>query len=119
MMIMETADNPYDDLTMMTNAERKVRSMDVRERNNIIIDSATTHSILQDKCHFISLNKILDKRITTISGTQTLSNYVGNAHIRLPNGTILFLEDALWAPQATQNLLSFKDVLQNRHHLIT
>ena len=42
-----------------------------------------------------------------------------NATIMLPNGTTLYIKDALLSTKMKRNLLSFKDVRRNRYHFET
>ncbi|KAM1369698.1 hypothetical protein ACFX2F_040252 [Malus domestica] len=81
-----------------------------------LVDSATTHSILRDRKYFSNL--VLAKvKVTTISEQSDVINGSGKAQIMLPNGTILSIQNALYATRSTRNLLSFKDIRLNGYHI--
>ena len=74
-----------------------------------LVDSATTHTILQDYKYFSTL--VLSKTsVNTISGATSLIEGSGRANIMLPNGTIIHINDALLSSKSRRNLLSFKDI---------
>ena len=60
-----------------------------------LIDSATTHTILQDSRFFLNL-KLAEANVNTISGTSSLIEGSGKASIILSNGTTIHLENALY-----------------------
>ena len=60
-----------------------------------ILDSGTTHTILKHKKYFSDL-KSTKAIINTISGPIDLIEGYGKANIILPNGTKLFVNDALF-----------------------
>ena len=88
-------------------------------KQTLMIDSATSHSILRERHHFTHLQYVKDESITTITGTTKFSHYIGDASVTLANGTSLHLRQAIWAPTATRNLSSFRDVLANDYHIST
>ena len=94
-------------------------SQNMRNGGDICLaDSATTHTILRDRKYFSSL--MLTKiRVTTISGPSDVIEGSGKAQIMLPNGTILSIQNALYATRSTRNLLSFKDIRLNGYHIET
>ncbi|KAD6795987.1 hypothetical protein E3N88_06883 [Mikania micrantha] len=77
-----------------------------------IADSGATHSILKSKKYFHVL-KPTKGTINTISGPTDLIEGVGKENLVLPNGTKLLIENALYSPKSTRNLLSFKNIYQN------
>ncbi|KAM1897640.1 hypothetical protein ACFX14_032080 [Malus domestica] len=83
-----------------------------------LADRATTHSILQDRKYFSNL--VLAKvKVTTIPGQSDVIEGSGKAQIMLPNGTILSIQNALYATRSIQNLLSFKDIRLIGFHIET
>ncbi|BBN67488.1 transposable element gene [Prunus dulcis] len=83
-----------------------------------LADSATTHTILQDRKYFSKL-MLTKAKVTTISGPADLIEGSGIAQIMLPNGTILSIPDALYSSNSRRNLLSFKDIRLNGYHVET
>jgi peptide/histidine transporter 3/4 len=83
-----------------------------------LADSATTHTILRDRKYFSNLISTR-ANVTTISGPADLIEGSGRAHIRLPNGTQLFIQEALYSRSSRRNLLSFKDIRLNGYHIET
>ncbi|BBN67664.1 Disease resistance protein CC-NBS-LRR class family [Prunus dulcis] len=83
-----------------------------------LADSATTHTILQDRKYFSKL-MLTKAKVTTISGPANLIEGSGIAQIMLPNGTILSIPDALYSSNSRRNLLSFKDIRLNGYHVET
>ena len=75
----------------------------------ILIDSATTHTILKDKRYFSHLT-IRSASINTIAGNTKLIEGSGRAIIILPKGTKFVINDALYSSKSQRNLLSFKDI---------
>ena len=55
----------------------------------------------------------------TIAGSDALIVGSGNATITLPMGTQITMEDALFYPDSTRTLLSFRDVRKNGFHVET
>ncbi|BBG96653.1 Disease resistance protein CC-NBS-LRR class family [Prunus dulcis] len=87
-------------------------------RDICLADSATTHTILQDRKYFSKL-MLTKAKVTTISGPANLIEGSGRAQIMLPNGTILSIPDALYSSNSRRNLLSFKDIRLNGYHVET
>ena len=83
-----------------------------------LVDSATTHSILQDARFFESI-KPYNSDVHTISGKSKLIEGYGTAKIMFPNGTRLTIGDALYSPRSRRTLISFKDIRKNKYHLET
>ena len=83
-----------------------------------IADSVTTHTILRDGKYFSSL-MLTRIGVTTILGPSDVIEGSGKAQIMLPNGTILSIQNALYATRSTRNLLSFKDIRLNGYHIET
>ena len=59
-----------------------------------LADSATTHTILQDKKYFSHIT-LVEANVNTISGPAYLIDGSGRATIMLPCGTIFHINDAL------------------------
>ncbi|KAM2637804.1 hypothetical protein EV1_022251 [Malus domestica] len=94
-------------------------SQNMRNGKDICLaDSATTHTILRDGKYFLSL-MLTRVRVTTISGKSDVIEGSRKAHIMLPNGTILSIQNALYATRSTRNLLSFKYIRLNGYHIET
>lgn len=83
-----------------------------------IVDSGASHLILQDKAYFEEVTPHKGK-VTTIMGQHQLEEGYGPAILILPRGTTIQLSSAIYAPNATQNLLSFKDIRENGFHIQT
>ena len=83
-----------------------------------LADCATTHTILRDKRHFLSLT-LTSGNVSTISGTSNLIEGSGRANIMLPKRTRLYINDVLYSSKFTRNLLSFKDIRKNGYHIET
>ena len=83
-----------------------------------LVDSATTHSILQDVCFFESI-KPYNSDVHTISGKSKLIEGYDTAKIVFPNGTRLTMGDAPYSPRSQMILISLKDIRNNKYHLKT
>ena len=83
-----------------------------------LVDSATTHTILEDRKSFHTLT---EKRgsVTTIANDNVLIVGFGMASLILPLGIELIINDALLYSQSTCTLLSFKDIRSNGFHIET
>ncbi|TYJ50318.1 hypothetical protein E1A91_A01G197800v1, partial [Gossypium mustelinum] len=57
--------------------------------------------------------------VSTISGSTTIIEGSGRAIILLPRGTKIEIINALYSLKSQRNLLSFKDIRQNRYHIET
>ena len=77
-----------------------------------VADSGATHTILKSKKYFYEL-KPTKGTINTISGPTDLIEGMGKTNLVLPNGTKLVIENALFSPKSTRNLLSFKNIYHN------
>ena len=76
--------------------------------NECIIDSGSTHVILKEKLFFDELSTLRRVPVLkTLGGPVQLAKGVGTARLRLPGGTVLKIRDAIFAPEASRNLLSF------------
>ena len=51
--------------------------------------------------------------VKTISGPVDLIEGIGKSKFLLPNGTKFTIDEALFSPKSTRNLLSFDDIYQN------
>ena len=90
----------------------KMNITGAQEADLCIADSGATHTILKSKRYFYEL-KQTKGIVNTISGPVDLIEGVGKANISLPNGTKLIIENALFSPKSTRNLLSFKNIYYN------
>ena len=55
--------------------------------------------------------------VSTIAGPVQMIEGSGRAHIILPNGTHVFIKEALFSSSSRRNLLSFKDIPLNGYHV--
>ena len=83
-----------------------------------LADSGTTHTILRNRQLFIDLVSY-NTSMTTMIGSSPVIIGRGKAQFLLPNGTIIKVAEALYAPRANRTLLSFKDIRANGYHLET
>lgn len=86
--------------------------------HNCVIDNGTSHTILRDPRFFSEIIP-LNRLITTITGQKRLEEGYGPTTIILPNRTVIRVKSAIYAPTATQNLISFRDVRDNELHIHT
>lgn len=93
-------------------------STQFEEDTHCIVDSGTSHTILRDRAYFRRITPS-QRKVTTIMGQHQLEEGYGPATLQLPRGTIIHIESAIFAPKATRNLLSFKDIRKNRLHIQT
>ena len=84
----------------------------------LVVDSGSSHTILKDKRYFINLT-LKNANISTIAGIASLIEGHGQANILLPMGTHLEISDALYSPKSKRNILSFKDIRMNGFHIET
>jgi hypothetical protein len=85
-----------------------------------LIDSGSTHSILQDKELFDSSQETgKAMKVTTLDGQMSLVKGYGTATVQLPGGTILKLEQAVYVPDGGRNIISFGDLRRNGYHVAT
>ena len=83
-----------------------------------LVDSGTTHTILKCQKFFTTL-ELNKQNVSTIVGSAQIIKGSGRAHILLPNGTHLFIQNALYSSNSQRNLLSFKDICMNGYHIET
>ena len=83
-----------------------------------LLDSGSTHTILNDKAFFTSVT-LRKSQVKTLAGPVELIDGFGTASLVLPHGTVLHLEDALLSGRSRRNLLSFRDVRLNGYHIET
>ncbi|KAL4650191.1 hypothetical protein ACB092_01G069200, partial [Castanea dentata] len=57
--------------------------------------------------------------VNTISSSLNLIEVSRRVIIMLPNGTKLYIDDVLYFSKSNRNLLSFKDIHYNSHHIET
>lgn len=112
----------YSDYIFLIFLKQNIDSLLIRLAMNdediCLADSATTHTILQNKKYFSSF--IMQKaNVSTISGSAKLIEGSGRANILLPGGTKFELKEALYSPRSQRNLLSFKDIRRNGYHIET
>ena len=86
--------------------------------NACLIDSAITHTILDDKKYFSNFS-LFKSNGNTISGHVNLIQGFEKATIILPSRTKIHINDALYFAKSKRNLLSFKDIRQNGYNIET
>ncbi|KAK9930891.1 hypothetical protein M0R45_018196 [Rubus argutus] len=74
-----------------------------------LADCGTTHTILRHRQLFSNLTPTYSS-VTTMAGPSNLVQGRGPAQFLLPNGTIIDVTHALYAPRGNRTLLSFKDI---------
>ena len=83
-----------------------------------LADSGTTHTILRHRQLFLNLMPTYSS-VTTMVGPSNLVHGRGPAQFLLPNGTMIDVTNALYAPKGNRTLLSFKDIRANGYHAET
>ena len=74
-----------------------------------IPDSGATNTILKNRDYFSEI-KPTKAVVKIISGPIDLFKGIGKAKFILPNGTKFIIDEALFSPKSTRNLLSFNDI---------
>ena len=97
------------------NIELSLKKPFADDANVCLIDSETTHTILKNLTYFSYLKRQTTS-VSTICGNAKLFEGSGIAHIILPKGAKLVIEEALYSEKSQQNLLSFKDIRKNGYH---
>ncbi|XP_026430828.1 uncharacterized protein LOC113327934 [Papaver somniferum] len=92
--------------------------MSSSEEIECLADSGTTHTILRNSQLFVDLIPYKSSVTTMIGSSQVIIGR-SNAQFLFPNGTMMKVTEALYAPRANRTLLSFKDILANGYHLET
>ena len=64
------------------------------DKNQLVVDSGSSHTILKDKRYFVNLI-LKSANINTIAGTASLIEGHGPAHLVMPKGTHLEISNAL------------------------
>ena len=107
--------NDYsDDSGTESNLVESYSNMDIDGASHCLIDSGTTHVILTDKRFFTNIDASSAPRsVKTLGGTVSIAEGAGKAQVVLPNGTVIAIEKAIYAPKASRNLLSFSDLRKN------
>ena len=75
--------------------------MNKKKEDVCLLDSATTHTILNGKYYFFSLT-LHKANVHTILGLVEIIDGFENATIMLPNGTTLHIDDALLNTRSKQ-----------------
>ena len=77
-----------------------------------IPDNGTTHTILKNRDYFSEI-KPTKAVVKTISVPVHLIEGIGKTKFMLPNETKFIIDEALFSPKSTRNLLSFDDIYRN------
>ena len=83
-----------------------------------LVDCVTTRTILHDKKYFSNLT-LVKSNVNTISGYVNLIQGFRRATSILPSETIIYINDALYYVDSSQNLLSIKNNCWNGYHIKT
>ena len=102
----------------MKNMELSLKKLFADDANVCLIDSATMHTILKNLTYFSYLKRQTTS-VSTICGNAKLIEGSGGAHIILPKGTKLVIEEAIYSEKSQRNILSFKDIRKNGYHIET
>jgi peptide/histidine transporter 3/4 len=87
-----------------------------------LLDSASTHTVLQDQTHFEFKTQNEPWQtcdIVTIAGKRNFKFREGRAVVILPGGAPLICERAMYAPDAPRSLISYRDLRANDIHVST
>jgi transposase InsO family protein len=87
--------------------------------NLCLIDSGTSQCILQHKEFFTTYTPSVSTVKTIVKRKQFFGAGFGEAIFKLPGGKIVKIKRAVHAPNATRNLLSFKDLRKSGYELKT
>ncbi|KAJ9561391.1 hypothetical protein OSB04_006551 [Centaurea solstitialis] len=90
----------------------------IDDKDICLVDSGSTHTVLKKMRYFSHLTT-QKANISTISGVVNIIEGFGKAHVLLPGGTNLKIENALYSPKSQRNLLNFKDIRKNGYHIET
>lgn len=84
-----------------------------------LLNSATTHTILKNQKFSSELSENFSAKVSTIAGSANIIDGPERAHIILPNGTHIFIQNALYSSNSKRNLQSFKDIRMNGYNIET
>lgn len=115
-------DRPNDAFDFMSALNDYGTYMTVYNKESIantstLIDNCTTHSILMDLSYFTNINYNPTKLSTITHHSEPVGIGHGPAVITLPNGTTIHLSNAIFAPNAITNYLSFLDLRNNGYDI--
>ena len=85
------------------------------EDNLCRVDNATTRTILKNQKFFSEL-VFNPQKVSAITGPVQIIEDSERAYIMLPDGTHLFIKDALFLSSSQRNLISFKDINEWEPH---
>ena len=112
----ETAADPFGDMKSHTiSGDTKPNTLNI----SLLVDSATTDTILRDKKCFSYLGPVMTKHITTVTGSYLISYKIGKACLVMPKSTHIRICRVDYLPTSIRNLLSFQDIRRNGFHLRT
>jgi GAG-pre-integrase domain len=87
-------------------------------RDECLVDSETTNTILKSKKYFSQLSPA-ETYVNIISGISNLIESSRRAYILLPKGTKLIINDVLYSSKFRKILQCFKDIRRNGYHIRT
>ena len=112
----ETTADPFGDMESHTiSGDTEPNTLNI----SLLVNSATTDTILRDKKCFSYLGPVMTKHITTVTGSHLISYQIGEACLVMPKGTHIRISRVVYLPMSTRNLLSFQDIRRNGFHLRT
>ena len=112
----EMATDPFGDMKSHTiSGDTEPNTLNIF----LLVDSATTDTILRDKKYFSYLGPMMAKHITTITGSHLISYQIGEACLVMPRGTYIRISRVVYLPTSIRNLLSFQNIRRNGFHLRT
>ncbi|KAJ9558153.1 hypothetical protein OSB04_012767 [Centaurea solstitialis] len=100
------------------NRQVNMDCLKINDEDICLVDSGSTHTVLKKKGYFSHLTP-QKANISTISGVVNIIEGFGKAHVLLPGGTNLNIENAFYSPKSQRNLLNFKDIRKNGYHIET
>lgn len=85
---------------------------------DFLLYSGITHTILKYKDYFINITPKVTSLKTRL-GQSTLIECFSKAQFMLSNGTPLTIYETLYCRSSIRNLLSYKDIQENKFHIET
>jgi len=103
---MDASMDPFQDDEMTTYV---AEDNSPGESHGVLLDSASTHTILREKSFFGSntLSNWKTKRLLTMGGLNVFRFQEGRAKVIMPEGTTITCMRALYSPSAPRSLISY------------
>lgn len=90
-----------------------LRENGISGSNIVLLDNASTHTILTDPRFFefsVGQTSWQTCKITTMAGNRNFKFREGRTKVVLPGGYTLMCTGAMYAPEALRSLISYKDL---------